>query len=290
MSFSLKYFSLSFIFAFTFTVAMINHSELLFGAFHLLFNIFILSGLSFEVFNAGYLNDDDDIINDFVAFCRLPHNLVIIYTHIDIELNVFLQIFLTNEADHVAFRIAIIARFRCDLIRVLVEENEEFFPPHVMNELDVYAYIDLNAVVVFNDPANYPFVSYASLLSFHVAKIFQWLFEQCGLDYHMDHLRLFIEDNNIEASLDFDMTDEYSTLEWIHPNISSPIEFMRHAVQPERWQQLLTMDLMSEWEVVQWVRPIEQPQENEEDDDEESDDNDDNGDDNDDSSDDDRSW
>ena len=261
---------------------MIVH-DVIFGMCHVLLDIFINSGLLFDVFSDVFLGNDVHVVQAFQTFIQRTEILVTIFTTTDIVSNVFHQRFLTNEEVDVAFRAAIVAQFKEDLNKILVEDNGEYFPVHVMSTLQVDRFIETNALAVLNNLSDYGYC-YKRLLEITVTFIFNWLFQQSMLDYFVDLTFDQNIDNLIAHTLEFDMDNEWNRDAWIHPSIASPLAYMEYAIQLERWLRLESFDHMDEYEIVTWVTAelINNNNDNDADDDDDDDDGNDENDDNDD--------
>ena len=226
--------------------------DVIFGMCHVLLDIFINSGLLFDVFSDVFLGNDVHVVHAFQTFIQRTEILVTIFTTTNIVSNVFHQTFLTNEEVDVAFRAAIVTQFREDLNKILVEDNGEYFPVHVMQTLQVDRFIVTNALAVLNNLSDYGY-SYKRLLEITVMFIFNWLFQQSMLDNFVDLTFIQNIDNLIAHTLDFDMDNEWNRDAWIHPSIASPLAYMEYAIQLERWLRLESFDHMDEYEIVTWV-------------------------------------
>ena len=255
--------------------------DLIFGMCHVLLDIFINSGLLLDVFCDVFLGNDVHVVQAFHTFIQRTEILVMIFTTTDIVSNVFHQKFLTNEEVDVAFRAAIVIRFREDLNKILVEDNGEYFPVHVMQSLQVDRFIETNALAVLNNLSDYGY-SYKRLLVITVTFIFNWLFQQSMLDNFVDLTFDQNIDNLIAHTLDFDMDNEWNRDAWIHPSIASPLAYMEYAIQLERWLRLESFDHMDEYEIETWIAAELINNNNADDDDDEDDGNDDDDDDDDD--------
>jgi len=253
---------------------MVVH-DVIFGICHVLLDIFINSGLLFDVFSDVFLGNDVHVVQAFHTFIQRTEILVMIFTTTDIVSNVFHQRFLTNEEVDVAFRAAIVNQFREDLNKILVEDNGEYFTKYVMQTLQVDRFIETNALAVLNNLSDYGY-SYKRLLEITVTFIFNWLFQQSMLDNFVDLTFRQNIDNLIACTLDFDMDNEWNRDAWIHPSIASPLAYMEYAIQLERWLRFESFDHMDEYEIVTWVTAelINNNNDNDADDDDDDDDDD----------------